>query len=54
MCTFWTGQRAFKGGGGNFFEYEDEPALCSPNGGRPNTRMSPRTPNLSCFQKWGG
>ena len=53
MCTFWTGQRAFKGAGGNFFEYEDVSAKCSPNGGRPNTMMSPRTPNLSCFQKWG-
>ena len=35
------------------FEYEDVSAKCSPNGGRPNTMMSPRTPNLSCFQKWG-
>ena len=54
MCVFWTGQRAFKGGGGNFFEYEDVSAKCSPNGGRPNTMMSPRTGNMPCFQKWGG
>jgi len=54
ICSFWTGNRAFKSAAGNFFEYEDASAKCSPNGGRPNTMMSPRTGNMPCFQKWGG
>ena len=54
MCSFWTGNRSFKSAAGNFFEYEDASAKCSPNGGRPNTMMSPRTGNMPCFQKWGG
>ena len=41
-CAFWTGQRSFKGAAGNFIEYLNEEAKCAPNGGRPNTNMSPR------------
>ena len=52
-CVYWTGSRQFLSAGGNFFQYEDKPAKCSPNGGRPNTMMQPRTSNLPCFQKWG-
>lgn len=41
-CAFWTGQRSFKGAAGNFIEYLNEDAKCSPNGGRPNAKMSPK------------
>ena len=52
-CAYWTGQRSFKGAAGNFIEYEDEMAPCSPNGGRPNANISPRA-TCSSFTKLGG
>ena len=51
-CALWTGQRSFKGAAGNFIEYLDTPAKCSPNGGRPNTNMSPRA-TCNSFSKLG-
>ncbi len=51
-CALWTGQRSFKGAAGNFIDYLDAPAKCSPNGGRPNTNMSPRA-TCNSFTKLG-
>lgn len=39
-CTFWTGERNFRGA--NHITYLDEEAKCSPKGGRPHANMPPR------------